>query len=110
MKKRTREQIRRHENWEKKKQTLQSKGVEIRMTKECDWDRFVKNNPNISETDTRMPRIFKTDTEETLLEAIRNDHVFGFAVCSVKTNSNDVEKLVKVSDLLYNILYQSKTC
>ena len=65
--------------------------------RECVWDKKLKNERHISETKTKMPRILKTDTEATLLEAIKNDEVFGFAICSVKTKSNDIAKMIDVS-------------
>lgn len=64
--------------------------------KECEWDKFLKKHPNARNTETRMPRILKTDTEDSLLEAIRSDSIFGFAKCSVKTNPEDIEKMLKV--------------
>ena len=64
--------------------------------RECVWDKKLKNDAQISETETKMARILKTDTEETLLNAIKNDEVFGFAVCSVRTHNSDIEKMVKV--------------
>ena len=65
--------------------------------KECEWDKFLINHPNARNTETRMPRILKTDTEESLLEAIRTDSVFGFALCSVSTKTEDVDKMLKVN-------------
>ena len=65
--------------------------------RECVWDKKLENEPIISETETQMPRILKkNDTEETLLNAIKNDEVFGFAVCSIRTDSEDIEQMLKV--------------
>ena len=69
------------------------------MMKECEWDRIMKNDRSVCEADTRMARILKTDTEQTLLQAIKNDSIFGFAVCSVKTNPDDIDKMIKVSQM-----------
>lgn len=66
------------------------------MMRECEWDKLLLD-ANIRESETRMPRILKTDTEETLLQAIRDDSIFGFAICSVKTRNSDIDKMVKVS-------------
>ena len=44
-----------------------------------------------------MARILNIDTEETLLQSIRQDEVFGFAVCSVATDPNEIAKMEKVS-------------
>ena len=89
-------QIEAAKKWETKQRSLRAHGVEVRMMKECTWDRLMKNDPSIYEADTRMARILKNDTEQTLLEAINNDSIFGFAVCSVKTNPDDIDKMIKV--------------
>ena len=94
--KRTLKQIEAAKKWETKQRSLRARGVEVRMMKECTWDRLMKNDPSIYEADTRMARILKNDTEQTLLEAINNDSIFGFAVCSVKTNPDDIDKMIKV--------------
>ena len=97
LKKRTKDQIKAIDKWEKKKAILRSKGVEIKLMRECVWDKKLENEPIISETETQMPRILKkNDTEETLLNAIKNDEVFGFAVCSIRTDSEDIEQMLKV--------------
>ena len=76
------------------------------MMKECEWDKFLKNHPNVRNTETRMPRILKTDTEESLLEAIRSDSVYGFALCSVRSNPEDIDKMLKVNvNLLLKFKY-----
>ena len=46
-----------------------------------------------------MPRILKIDTEKTLLEAIKNDEIFGFALCSVSTDPKDIVKMEKMGYL-----------
>ena len=96
LKKRTRKQIKAAEKWEKKKRYLIAKGVEIKLMRECVWDKRLKNEAHITETETRMPRILKNDTESTLMDAIKNDQVFGFALCSVRTDSKDIEKMIQV--------------
>ena len=97
--KRTLKQIEAAKKWETKQRSLRAKGVEVRMMKECTWDKLMKNDPSIYEADTRMARILKNDTEQTLLEAINNDSIFGFAVCSVRTNPNDIDKMIKVRQM-----------
>ena len=94
--KRSLKQIEAAKKWETKQRSLRARGVDVRMMKECTWDRLMKNDPSIYEADTRMARILKNDTEQTLLEAINNDSIFGFAVCSVKTNPDDIDKMIKV--------------
>ena len=54
--------------------------------RECDWSKLLRTDKTIPTTPTRMSRILLNDTEETLLQAIKNDEVFGFLVCSVETN------------------------
>ena len=87
-------------DWEIKKEELLSNGVEIRLMKECVWTKKMKNDPGMSQIKTKMPRILKNDTEDSLLEAILNDEVFGFAVCSVKTDPKDIAEMEKVSILI----------
>ena len=79
--------------WEVKKRHLQSKGVELRVMKSCQWKQIIKT---IKNTKTRMPRILKTDTEESLLQSILTDEIFGFALCSVATNPNEISKMEEV--------------
>ena len=78
--------------WNDKAAELRSKGVEVKLMRECEWKTMVKN---ISETKTRMPRILKEDDERSLLEAIKNDEIFGFAVCSISTDPKDIVKMEK---------------
>ena len=99
--KRSLKQIEAAKKWETKQRSLRARGVEVRMMKECTWDRLMKNDPSIYEADTRMARILKNDTERTLLEAINNDSIFGFAVCSVRTNPDDIDKMIKVRKIIF---------
>lgn len=82
--------------WNKKAKHLRSKGVEVKLMRECQWKSLLKN---ICETPTRMPRILKQDTEKSLLEAIKNDQIFGFALCSVSTDPNEISKMEKMGYL-----------
>ena len=50
--------------------------------RECDW-RSIKKNINVPPTD--IPRIYFSDTEDTLLTAIERDEVFGFVLADVTT-------------------------
>ena len=84
------------EKWEAKKKRLLSKGVKIELMRECDWLKLLETDPNVSRMETRMPRILQNDTEESLLEAIKNDKVFGFAKCDVRTDPQDIAKMEKV--------------
>ena len=97
----TKKQRKKLDDWNKKIQHLRSKGVEVRFMRECEWKTMVKN---ISETKTRMPRILKEDNEYSLLEAIKNDEVFGFAVCSISTDPKDIERMEKLGYLFPPII------
>ena len=91
--------------WNKKAEELRSKGVEVRLMRECEWKNTLKS---VSETQTRMPRILKQDTEESLLEAIKNDGVFGFAVCSISTDPNDIVKMEEMGYLFPPIIQRKE--
>ena len=91
--------------WNKKAEELRSKGVEVRLMRECEWKNTLKN---VTETPTRMPRILKQDTEESLLEAIKNDEVFGFAVCSISTDPKDIDKMQKMGYLFPPIIQRKE--
>ena len=73
--------------------------------RECEWKNTLKN---VTETPTRMPRILKQDSEESLLEAIKNDEVFGFALCSVSTDPKDIDKMQKVGYLFPPIIQRKE--
>ena len=60
---------------------MESKGRLVTM-RECVWKKQLKTLPNIK---TTIPRILLADSQATLLNAIREDAVFGFVVCDVKT-------------------------
>ena len=89
----TKKQLNQMKKWEAKERHLQSKGVELRVMKSCQWKQIIKT---IKNTKTRMPRILKTDTEESLLQSILTDEIFGFALCSVATNPNEISKMEEV--------------
>ena len=87
--------------WNKKAEELRSKGVEVRLMRECEWKNALKG---LSEVKTRMPRILKQDSEQSLLEAIKNDEIFGFAVCSISTDPEQVAKMEKMGYLFPPII------
>ena len=60
---------------------MESKGRLVTM-RECVWKKQVNH---VSDIQTKIPRILKKDTQTTLLNAIRDNVVFGFVVCDVKT-------------------------
>ena len=73
--------------------------------RECEWIDIVKD---ISDTKTRMPRILKQDTEKSLLEAIKNDEIFGFALCSVSTDPKQVAQMEKIGYLFPPIIQRKQ--
>ena len=91
--------------WNKKAEHLRSKGVEVRLMRECEWSNIVKD---ISDTETRMPRILKQDDEESLLKAIQNDEVFGFALCSISSDSNNIDKMQEMGYLFPPIIQRKE--
>ena len=60
---------------------MESKGRLVTM-RECVWKKRIDDLPNIK---TRIPRILLADSQATLLNAIRENVVFGFVVCDVRT-------------------------
>ena len=46
------------------------------MMRECEWKQFLKDECDFPKT--RLHHILVRDTEETLLEAIKNEEIFGF--------------------------------
>ena len=60
------------------------------VKRECVWARELKNMPLKPETE--MSRILENDNEQTLLESIRNETIYGFAVCDVKCPDHILEK------------------
>lgn len=79
---------------QKKMRLFKEKGYRVVTMWECEWDRKL---PSISSTPTRMGKILLRDNEQTLLNAIRQDDVFGFAVCSVETPQALIDEFEKVS-------------
>ena len=61
--------------------------------RECDWNKLL---PQIRHPDTKMSRILMKDNETSLLESIKNDSIFGFAVCSVRSPKNQIDEFEKV--------------
>ena len=83
---------RREEVYETKKRIMKSKGRLIEM-RECKW-----NQRDLStQIQTAMGNILFTDDESTLLNAIKHDKVYGFAVCCVTTPTQLLES--------YNLLF-----
>ena len=62
---------------------------EVIIMKECTWKRQLKT---MEKPETQMGRILETDDQETLLQAILNDQVFGFVRCDVETPRELIEQ------------------
>ena len=75
--------------WANKKRDLESKGKLI-VKRECVWKRELSNMS--VRPQTQMARILERDDQKTLLEAIRTDSIYGFAVCDVKCPDSVLEK------------------
>ena len=61
--------------WRNKKFFMKSQGVLIEM-RECEWRVFLKNHRDYPET--KIHNLLLRDNEQSLLEAIQSDKVFGF--------------------------------
>ena len=75
-------------------QAFRAENYKVVIMKECDWNRKLQR---ISSTPTRMSRILLRDTEATLLNAIKEDSIFGFLVCSVETPQALIDEFEKVN-------------
>ena len=57
---------------------------------ECDWKRKLSQLQNI---ETEIPNILRRDTEESLLNMIREDKTFGFLTCDIECSENLASEL-----------------
>ena len=74
--------------WEKKKAFFKKTGV-LHVMRECTWRKFKRSQLDLP-VDTALARILHVDTEETLLQGIIDETLFGFLCCDVET---PVEKI-----------------
>ena len=72
----------------KKVETFRQYG-EVFIMKECTWKRQLMT---MEKPQTQMGRILETDTQDSLLEAILNDQVFGFVRCDIETPTEQIEQ------------------
>ena len=75
--------------WAMKKRDLQSMGKLI-VKRECEWTRELK--AMTTKPETEMARILESDNESSLLNAIKSDSIYGFAVCDVRCPDHVLEK------------------
>ena len=82
------------EGWEERQQFTDSKHLflaaqgNLRIIRECEWDDMVKV---IEKPSTTMGRILHDDTPDTLLKAILDGEVFGFAVVDITTPDDVIQ-------------------
>ena len=79
------EDVERQIDWNNKIERLKAHGCIVYVMAEHDF--VIDESIN-----TDMPRILKTDTESSLLQAIKDETVFGFVVCSVRTPEHVIER------------------
>ena len=88
----TQEDVERQTDWEDKIERLKANNCMVYIMKE--------HNFTIDESiNTDMPRILKTDTESSLLQAIKDESVFGFVLCSVRTPDHVIKRFTDASFL-----------
>ena len=76
------------DRWEKKKAFMKKKGTLITM-RSCAWKKILRSlGPNIK---TEMGDILYNSNEQSLLDSIKSDRVYGFLVCDVETPKNLIE-------------------
>ena len=72
--------------WERKKEYFDQPPRKILITqRSCIWAGEKHDLDLTSLPSTSMPRVLCNDNVDTLIEAIKNDEVFGFVVCDVST-------------------------
>ena len=76
----------------KKVDTFRQYG-QVSIMKECTWKRQLMT---MEKPQTQMGRILETDTQDSLLEAILNDQVFGFVRCDIETPTEQIENVTSL--------------
>ena len=74
--------------WQRKKTIMKAKGHLV-IKRECQWKKEWKSLENIK---TNIPRILNIDTEESLINAIRDGSVFGFITVDVTTPESIIQE------------------
>ena len=74
--------------WNKKKAYFESEGT-LHVMRECQWKRFLKSRD--LPISTPISRILHRDTQQSLLDAITDDQVFGFVKCDIHTPVEIIE-------------------
>ena len=92
----------RHNFTQQKHAFLGSHG-NLKIIRECEWDSMLET---MVKPDTIMGRILHKDTEESLLKAILDNKVFGFATVDITTPDEIIEN---EKDFLFPYLFVRKT-
>ena len=72
---------------------------------DCQWRQMLKSLPKFN---TRLGRILERDTEETLLDAIKSEEVFGFISCDVETPKAQIEEFARAGFLFPPVITKRK--
>ena len=72
---------------------------------DCQWRQMLKSLPKVN---TRLGRILERDTEETLLNAIKTEEVFGFISCDVETPKAQIEEFARAGFLFPPVITKRK--
>ena len=92
------------ENWMKKSSLLESRGTLIVMW-DCKWRKILQNLPKFP---TRLGRILERDSQDTLLDAIKSETVFGFIKCDIATPIEHIEEFKAAGFLFPPVISKRK--
>jgi len=94
IRKRTADVVKKAEQTNKRRIALEKEGYTVKVMRECDWDNLIQQE-DVQKIPTRMANILKSDNEASLLESVKNGHIFGYLRCSVKSPESFIERLEK---------------
>ena len=72
---------------------------------DCEWRKILKSLPKLN---TRLGRILEKDTEQTLLDAIKSEEVFGFIKCDVTTPKSMINEFKDAGFLFPPVISKRK--
>ena len=90
--------------WAGKTAFLKKRG-DLTVMWDCQWRRQRRNLKGLQ---TQIGRILENDNEETLLEAIQKDEIYGFISCDITTPKYLIEKFTR-SEFNFPPIIQKKT-
>ena len=73
--------------------------------RDCEWRKILKSLPKL---ETRLGRILEKDTEQTLLDAIKSEEVFGFIKCDVTTPESMINEFKDAGFLFPPVISKRK--